>query len=340
MQQVYFKETEFLTSTIDFNHQDTAEKVVLDIAYGVDQNFLFGCGISIASVLKNNTDKTLHFHVFIDAFNETDRRMFDKLAAQYKTHITIYLINCEHLRSLPSTKNWTYAIYFRFAIADYFIGKTNKLLYLDADIICQGGIDELVNFSFASDKIAAVVTEGKADWWEKRALSLGTEGITKGYFNSGLILINLNQWAIECISARAIKMLSDPDIVGRITHPDQDVLNILLADKLHFLDIKFNTQFSLNYQLKDKFINPVNNDTILIHYIGPTKPWHSWAGDYLISKPFIDAKQASPWKNTALLKPTNSNQFRYCAKHMLKNKRYIKGMVGYFLYFMKKITNR
>lgn len=52
MQQVYFKETEFLTSTIDFNHQDTAEKVVLDIAYGVDQNFLFGCGISIASVLK------------------------------------------------------------------------------------------------------------------------------------------------------------------------------------------------------------------------------------------------------------------------------------------------
>ncbi|WP_407230846.1 glycosyltransferase family 8 C-terminal domain-containing protein [Escherichia coli] len=33
----------------------------------------------------------------------------------------------------------------------------------------------------------------------------------------------------------------------------------------------------------------------------------------------MEAKNASPWKNTALLKPNNSNQLRYSAKHMLKN---------------------
>ncbi len=52
---------------------------------------------------------------------------------------------------------------------------------------------------------------------------------------------------------------------------------MLLADKLIFADIKYNTQFSLNYQLKESFINPVTNDTIFIHYIGPTKPRHDWA---------------------------------------------------------------
>ena len=42
---------------------------------------------------------------------------------------------------------------------------------------------------------------------------------------------------------------------------------MLLADKLIFADIKYNTQFSLNYQLKESFINPVTNNTIFIHYI-------------------------------------------------------------------------
>ena len=60
---------------------------------------------------------------------------------------------------------------------------------------------------------------------------------------------------------------------------------MLLADKLIFADIKYNTQFSLNYQLKESFINPVTNDTIFIHYIGPTKPRHDWAGIILYHKP-------------------------------------------------------
>ena len=78
-----------------------------------------------------------------------------------------------------------------------------------------------------------------------------------------------------------------------------------MADKLVYADIKYNTQFSLNYQLKESFKNPVTNDTVFIHYIGPTKPWHDWAWDYPISQAFMAAKNASPWKDTALLKPVN-----------------------------------
>ncbi|EFL5796096.1 hypothetical protein AAG95_002749, partial [Escherichia albertii] len=48
---------------------------------------------------------------------------------------------------------------------------------------------------------------------------------------------------------------------------------------------------------------------------------------------------ASPWKNTALLKPNNSNQLRYSAKHMLKKHRYLKGFSNYLLYFIKKIKH-
>ncbi|WP_446496152.1 glycosyltransferase family 8 C-terminal domain-containing protein [Escherichia coli] len=42
------------------------------------------------------------------------------------------------------------------------------------------------------------------------------------------------------------------------------------------------------------------------------------------------AKNASPWKDTALLKPVNSNQLRYSAKHMLKKKNISKDLATIF----------
>ncbi len=42
--------------------------------------------------------------------------------------------------------------------------------------------------------------------------------------------------------------------------------------------------------------NPITPETVLIHYIGPTKPWHEWA-NYPTAQPFISAKDASPWKD-------------------------------------------
>ncbi|MGC6761959.1 glycosyltransferase, partial [Escherichia coli] len=75
----------------------------------------------------------------------------------------------------------------------------------------------------------------------------------------------------------------------KITHLDQDVLNVLLNGKVKFISEKYNTRYSINYELKDKVDNPVNDDTVVIHYVGPTKPWHEWA-DYPVSRSFLIAK--------------------------------------------------
>ncbi|EAR9531484.1 lipopolysaccharide 1,3-galactosyltransferase, partial [Salmonella enterica] len=170
-------------------------------------------------------------HVFTDFFDSEDQQRFEALAKQYATQIVVYLIDCERLKSLPSTKNWTYATYFRFIIADYFSDKTDRVLYLDADIACKGSIQELIDLNFAENEIAAVVAEGELEWWTKRSVSLATPGLVSGYFNAGFILINIPLWTAENISKKAIEMLKDPEVVQRITHLDQDVLNIFLVNK-------------------------------------------------------------------------------------------------------------
>lgn len=336
MTQKYFEE-KVIQQTLDYNYAEHSDNAKFNIAYGIDKNFLFGCGVSIASILIANPGLHLAFHVFTDSFDRQEQERFDALAKQYATQVVVYLVDCEQLKSLPSTKNWSYATYFRFIIADYFAEKTDKVLYLDADIACQGSVQELIDLRFAEHEIAAVVAEGDSEWWTKRSVSLATPGLVAGYFNAGFLLINIPRWAEEDISRKAIEMLRDPDVVQRITHLDQDVLNMLLVGKARFVDKKFNTQFSINYELKDGVVNPVDGSTVFIHYIGPTKPWHQW-GNYPVARGFLNAKKLSPWCHVDLLKPKNSHQLRYAAKHMFNQKKYLSGLIDYIHYFKSKIV--
>ncbi|EEV4415702.1 lipopolysaccharide 1,3-galactosyltransferase, partial [Escherichia coli] len=196
----------------------------------------------------------------------------------------------------------------------------------------KGSIKELLDYQFSTNEIAAVVAERDVEWWQNRASVLTTPQLASGYFNAGFLLINIDEWNLNNISSKAIEMLRDPDWVSKITHLDQDVLNVLLNGKVKFISEKYNTRYSINYELKDKVDNPVNDDTVFIHYVGPTKPWHEWA-DYPVSRSFLIAKAASPWSKEDLLKPVNSNQYRYCAKHKFKQKHYMAGIFNYLKYY-------
>jgi UDP-glucose:(glucosyl)LPS alpha-1,3-glucosyltransferase/UDP-D-galactose:(glucosyl)LPS alpha-1,3-D-galactosyltransferase len=335
---MFFNKENAVTQQIDLSSPEaTFCEDSLHISYGIDRNFLYGCGISIASLLKNNTGISLSFHVFTDYFDGKQANLFRSLAEQYKASIKIYLVDCEQLKSLPSTKNWSYATYFRFIIADFFSNQFEKMIYMDADIMCQGSLNELLDIQFGEDKIAAVVPERDSDWWQKRAEALNIPSIATGYFNAGFLVINLVNWSKYNISAKAMELLSRDDVKAKISYLDQDILNMLLTEKVIYLDQKYNTQYSLNYELqKGKKENPITQNTILIHYIGPTKPWHEWA-NYATALPFIEAKNASPWRDVPLLKAKSSNHLRYCAKHMFSNGKYLSGVNAYINYFIKKM---
>lgn len=335
---MFFNKENAVTKQIDLSSSDAViTDSSLHISYGIDRNFLYGCGISIASLLKTNSDISFSFHVFTDYFDDEQSRLFKVLAEQYKTSIKIYLVDCEQLKSLPSTKNWSYATYFRFIIADYFSNQLERMIYMDADIMCQGSLKPLLNIQFEYNQVAAVVPERDSVWWQKRADALGVPSIASGYFNAGFLILNLVNWSKFDISTKAMELLSQDAVKAKLSYLDQDILNMLLTEKVIYLDGKYNTQYSINYELqKGKKENPITPDTVLIHYIGPTKPWHEWAS-YPTAQSFVDAKNASPWKDIPLLKAKSSNHLRYCAKHLSHQKKYLLSIKSYLQYFFKKL---
>ncbi|MGL4674803.1 MAG: glycosyltransferase, partial [Wohlfahrtiimonas sp.] len=250
----------------------------------------------------------------------------------------IYLVDCEQLKSLPSTKNWSYATYFRFIIADYFSNQLERMIYMDADIMCQGSLRPLLDIQFEHNQIAAVVPERDSIWWKKRADALGIPSIASGYFNAGFLVLNLVNWSKFDISTKAMELLSQDAVKAKLSYLDQDILNMLLTEKVIYLDGKYNTQYSINYELqKGKKENPITPNTVLIHYIGPTKPWHEWAS-YPTAQSFVDAKNASPWKDIPLLKAKSSNHLRYCAKHLFNQGKVVAGIKNNLQYFWVKLN--
>lgn len=312
----------------------------LNIAYGIDKNFFLGCAVSITSILLNNPELNFNFHIFTNSIDNDFQQKLQQLTDKYRTQITIYLVEDTHLINLPTTKNWTLATYFRFIVADYFYNKIDKILYLDADIVCKGSLAELFNLEF-DNNIAYVVTEKDSIWWEKCANRLNENKLLTGYFNAGFLLVNLKKWKENNINEKALKLLTNQNLRKKFTHLDQDVLNLLLLDKVKCLDKNYNQQISINYELKYKSNKvrkyPITNATILIHYIGPTKPWHKWAKDYECSKYFLEVKSNSPWKLSRLQNATFATQIRYCAKHKLHQQKLLAGLVCYLKYCLIKV---
>ena len=47
----------------------------INIGYGIDENFIRPMGISMTSIVKNNIDKKIIFHIFIDKISDKNKKI-------------------------------------------------------------------------------------------------------------------------------------------------------------------------------------------------------------------------------------------------------------------------
>ncbi|MCT4709906.1 lipopolysaccharide 1,2-glucosyltransferase [Enterobacteriaceae bacterium H11S18] len=309
----------------------------LNIAYGVDRNYLDGVGVSITSIVMHN-DVPVTFHIIADEYDKGFLDKIEKLAIQFKISIHLYLINALGLEILPRTKVWSRAMYFRLFAFEFLSQKVDKLLYLDADVVCKGKIDELASFDLKNS--AAAVVRDVESMQSKVVERLKMPELCGNYFNSGVVYANLKKWVEFELTEKALRILTQDNASSpSYKYPDQDVLNILLKDNVIFLPQKFNTIYTIKSELRDKSHNQykkiILDETILIHYTGATKPWHEWAS-YPSTHYYQQALSLSPWKDDTPKKAKTVIEFKKRYKHLLVQHKYFQGIVAGIAYLRKK----
>ena len=237
----------------------------LDILLCIDRNFVLGAGALIASILKNNPEINFLFHVFT---KEEDvaylgKELFGRLKAnsefskilQYKIYIASELPLFKRLQQSGINMRRIMQSIRLFAppccetISD-------RILYMDADILCLGSLSSLTEFNLENNTFAATP-------WDINENSAPTkvEGkyLVKKEFCSGVMLINTEAWKKDNNEAKLIDFI----ISERPKYIDQTALNVLYDGNYTILPNVYDS------------INVLNNSTVLLHYVSQ-KLWEPW----------------------------------------------------------------
>ncbi|POT55637.1 UDP-galactose--(galactosyl) LPS alpha1,2-galactosyltransferase [Citrobacter amalonaticus] len=316
---------------------------VLDIAYGVDRNFLFGAAISMQSVIMHNPEIGIRFHLFTDYINDDYLERVSLFTKKNSNaQVCIYKVSSVFIDIFPSLKQWSYATFFRLVAFQFLSDSIENLLYIDADVICKGPLDKLLTIHFEKNVCAAVIKDVPF-MQDKPARRLGIEGLPGNYFNAGVVYLKLDAWKKNNYMDKALTMLASDPEHEKYKCLDQDILNVLFFGHCIFISGDYDCFYGIDYELKNKtdkdYIKIITAETKLIHYVGVTKPWNNWT-DYPCQKYFNKAYNLSCWNDVSFIPAITEKQFQAKYKHELKNKKYFSAVIDYMKFYKKKILRK
>lgn len=160
-------------------------------------------------------------------------------------------------------------LYYRL-LAPYLLpAELDRALYLDADIIINGSLEEFYNQSF-ENSYAAVVND-RFDNCDKVVMIKTKLGLKQEdvYFNSGVILFNLGLFRKKIKLEDIMALIEEKREVLR--YFDQDVLNCLLQDHKKLCSSEYNNQ---TYPFDHFSLSDIEASSTVIHFTGLPKPWN------------------------------------------------------------------
>ncbi len=168
----------------------------------------------------------------------------------------------------------TEATYYRLFLHNYIPDTTNKLLYIDPDVIAMNNLTKVLDDSFnllSSSKFtiggvsySSSINDNNLEMFNR----LGMKS-TK-YFNAGVLLIDYRKWGQFGIGEKILSHTKEMDNLEMLLQHDQDVLNSFFDGKFFELGYRFNYPLLERFYSQDK--EKIEN-SYFVHYVGREKPW-------------------------------------------------------------------
>lgn len=277
-----------------------------------DHNYIMPTGIMICSVCENNSDISITFHIICNEnVSVEDKSDLNNIVIKYNQAIRFYNIEneipaCFTVGKDNQPQHITISSYYRLFLADILPSDIEKVLYLDGDIVVRKPLKSLYDSDIKGYSIGAVIdmSQSNISYYNRLKYSPSC-----GYFNAGVLLINLSFWREHNLIKEFIDFASNyPD---RIKLHDQDILNFVLRDRKLNLPLSYNFQSGFLYKHEyrnfsweyDEEIERCCLDPHIIHYTCPIKPWCENC-DYPYKSAFFKYRELTKWKNHKLVKGT------------------------------------
>ena len=272
----YYEETKD-NEGIKFNVESKEDNI--PIVMICDDGYAVPTATAIRSMNRHKKKET-KYDITIVAVNMDDKHI-RKLAMLKYPNITINIIYIEEneFNNLHNQKVTNYGVpataLIKFLLPE-MMQHYKKVIYLDGDIVVKRDLTELYNQQLG-ECYAGVVRDMPQVLYTKQIFGVK---YGRGYFNSGMMLLNIEAMNNDNIKELLIetKRTLDSKLM------DQDVFNEVFGEKIVQLPIKYNTLYVNLIRSKGKYkienidkkykkLEDIRRDSAIIHYCSKDKPW-------------------------------------------------------------------
>lgn len=239
-------------------------------------NYIIPAATTIQSIL-DHSDKTDTFEILCLLTEELSSSIKNSLESWCPERLKFkYIAITDQLEGVYIDERYTAAASFRLLLAD-ILPDYKKIIYSDCDVIVRNNIADLYRQVDLSDNYVGAVYEAALDFQIPYLRQLGIE--PGKYFNSGFLIMNLEQMRIDNITSALIEKSNNP----HAQFPDQDALNLVCKGSVLPLSPIYNsirTYFLPQYKGSFlKYYSQTDWDAVqhtgTIHYTG-AKPWNTY----------------------------------------------------------------
>lgn len=297
----------------------------IDVACAFDRAMAIPALIVAASIRQTmSPGRHVTFHALA-----TDKRALKKSAAgrrlnsQFFDFRTLFVPRSELIKvDLSESFMTSQASLVRLSLP-HLVNDTERIIYLDSDVIVHRPLDELFDLDIGGYALAACPDYGMmifardADPLGVHKRSLGFKSEPASYFNSGVLLFDCLEWRARLYSekCRATAAHSEPSFFA-----DQDLLNIVVQSGYQKLDPRWNA-FARHAEITSDgpealAVSLAVADPWITHFSGSPKPWLPQKSTPAINR-FWNVAHLSPFRREAYSLWGRSRR-RHAARRVVK----------------------
>ena len=272
------------------------KKETIQVVVTCDNKYAPHLTVMLLSLFEQHFADEIRVHVIVnEAF--TERAPMQGALGGSSVHVTFASIES---RLPPGLKVWesvTVAVYYRLLLAELLPLKLDRVIYLDCDLVVRASLRQLWSLPLGGHVLGAVPDPG----FLGRA-KLGMSH-TEPYFNSGVMLIDLQHWRRHGIGEAAIEFAAQhPE---RLSFGDQCTLNWTVRGRWLAIDQKWNMQGpSFGRLAADGFrFRPAGRElrrqTCIVHFTAASHPAEGKPWFYMCTHPlrheYLSYLKRTPW---------------------------------------------
>lgn len=251
----------------------------IPVVTAADENYAPYLSVMISTLLKQTSRSTpIRFVIIDDDLSVASKEKLIQTARNHSNAAVIQFVKVDEsvYEDFLVSDHITTTAYFRISMPKILAKKKyKKILYIDADTLILDDIQKLYQQDLEGKTIGAIIDPGQTKALER--LGVDSEDY---YFNSGVMVIDVDRWNQQEITEKTISYLKKHG--DKIIYHDQDALNAVLYEQWHPFHPRWNMQASL---VSDK--HPAPNEAYkkaykegretpaIIHFTGHDKPWNT-----------------------------------------------------------------